>query len=480
MIKKEDLHQITEYLWEIPKSFNPKMLVPARFYASQKLLNEILQDKSLEQLVNVCSLKGIQKYGLALPDIHEGYASPIGGVAALKVEDGVISPGMQGYDINCGMRILTSPYQEKEIRPYLERLVDQISRDIPSGLGQGRETKLTLTQLDKILEGGAYQLVKEGYGDEEDLEYCEAGGYLKGAEAGVVSDLAKKRGQAQLGTLGAGNHFLEIQVVNQIFQPEIAQVFGLFLKQVVLMIHTGSRGLGHQVATDYIKEFLPLSEKYYLNLVDPEFACVPFQSPEGQACFKASQAAANYAWANRQLISYYLRKAWQKVLGERDNTLQVLYDVAHNIIKLEEYQLEGKKTLLAVHRKGATRSFPPGHPEIPLKYRAVGQPVLIPGSMGSPSYVLSGTEEAEASFYSACHGAGRVMSRHQALKKISGQELKQKLSRQGILVKVNYLAGLPEEAPWAYKDINEVVEVVTQAGLAQKVAELKPLAVIKG
>lgn len=479
-MQKENLIKINDYLWEIPQSFRSDMLVPARFFANEKLMGDILKDRSLEQLINLCTLKGIKRYGLAMPDIHEGYASPIGGVAAIDTEEGIISPGMQGYDINCGMRILCSEYSEAEIKDKISKLAEKIYQEVPSGLGKGRKIKMNMYDLDQILERGAQKLVNDGYGEKEDLENCEAGGSLENADASAVSLLAKKRGQNQVGTLGSGNHFLEIQKVSEIYDEKIAEIFGLFQNQVVIMIHTGSRGLGHQVATDYIKEFMGLMDKYQIKVPDREFACVPFKSPEGQRGFQASQAAANYAWANRQMITYYIRKAWENVLGKKAGSLKALYDVAHNIIKLEKYKINNQLIELAIHRKGATRAFPPHHPDIPAKYQEVGQPVLIPGSMGTASYILHGTEEAEQSFYSACHGAGRTMSRHEAIRKVQGQELKKEMENKGIIVKVGSVFGLAEEAPQAYKNISEVVEVVHQAGLAKKVVQLKPLAVIKG
>ena len=480
MITKKDLNKLTDYLWEIPKSFRSDMRVPARIYANEKLLEDATHDESIEQLINLCVLPGIQKYGLAMPDIHEGYASPIGGVAAISIVDGIISPGMQGYDINCGMKLLRSDYSEKELRPYLDKLATEIQKEVPSGLGQGRQTKVDIATLDKILEGGAQELAKQGYAEKEDVENCEANGRLERADASTVSNTAKNRGQDQVGTLGSGNHFLEIQKVAEIFNEAAAKVFGLFRDQVVVMIHCGSRGLGHQVATDYIREFMGLMEKYKIKVPDREFACVPFNSPEGKRGMSASACAANYAWANRQMIAHYVRKAWQNVLGENSRSLTAVYDVAHNIIKLEKYEINGKEIEVAVHRKGATRAFPPNHPEIPEKYRQVGQPVLIPGSMGTASYVLRGTKEAKESFYSTCHGAGRTMSRHQATRTLSGQEIIRNLEVKGIIIKCYSMRGIAEEAPQAYKDIDEVVEVVHQAGLSKKVAKLVPLAVIKG
>lgn len=480
MISKKDFTKINDYLWEIPKSFRSGMRVPARAYVSEKMLEESFKDRSLDQLVNVATLPGIQKYALAMPDMHEGYASPIGGVAAIRISDGVIAPGMQGYDINCGVRLIKSVHTAKELRPYLDNLATEIQKEIPSGLGRGRQIKLSTTEIDKILEGGVPFLVKQGYGEKEDIENCEAGGKLEWADADSVSKYAKNRGKDQVGTLGSGNHFLEVQKVEQILDADIARTFGLFQDQVVLMVHCGSRGLGHQVCTDYLREFIPLMErKYKIQVPDREFACVPFSSEEGQRAMAASAAAANFAWANRQMILHYLRIAWRRILGERES-LTLLYDVAHNIIKREKYIINGKETEVAVHRKGATRAFPPGHLEIPDRYRAVGQPVILPGSMGTASYVLVGTREGELAFYSTCHGAGRAMSRHAAMRKITGQEVVKQLNQKGIIVKCWSMRGIAEEAPLAYKDIDEVVDVVHNAGLSRKVARLVPLAVIKG
>jgi len=479
MISKKDFKKISDWLWEIPKSFRDDMRVPARAYVSEKMLEDVFRDRSLPQLVNLCCLPGIQKYGLAMPDMHEGYASPIGGVAAIRTSDGIISPGMQGYDINCGVRLLLSDYLEKEVKGHLENLATEIQKEVPSGLGQGRQIKLSIEQIDKILEGGVKRLVDQGYGEKEDIENCEAEGCLEWAEASAVSFQAKNRGRGQVGTLGSGNHFLEIQKVQEIFDEKVADAFGLFKDQIVIMVHCGSRGLGHQVATDYIREFMGLMEKYKIEVPDREFACVPFNSPEGQRGLAASACAANYAWANRQMITHFVRKAWRSIFGEK-TSLRLLYDVAHNIIKKEKYVIEGKEVEVAMHRKGSTRAFPPGHAEIPERYRLVGQPVLIPGSMGTSSYILVGTEKSKEAWYSTCHGAGRTMSRHEAMRRVSGQEVVNELESKGIIVKCWSLGGIAEEAPIAYKDVEQVVDVVHNAGLSKKVAKLIPLAVIKG
>jgi len=391
---------------------------------------------------------------------------------------------------NCGVRLLKSEYTEQEISPYLEKLISEMQREIPSGLGRGRKIKFTVKEINEILEGGIPYLVKRGYGTEEDVANCEEQGKMPEADASCVSERAKQRGRDQVGTLGSGNHFCEIQKVIEIFDEKVAKVFGLFKNQIVVMIHTGSRGLGHQNCTDYLRLVIPAYSRYGIKLPDKELACVPFNTPLGQRFFKAMSAACNYAWANRHMIAFYIKKVWKKVLGEKAN-LSLLYDVAHNIAKIEEHEVDpsplakgdrvdGQKMKLIVHRKGATRAFPPEHPEIPTKYRKTGQPVLIPGSMGTASYILSGTQKAKESFFSVCHGAGRMMSRHEALRRVSGPELKTKLEKRGIIIKAGSLRGLAEEAPSAYKDVDQVIEVVSRAGLANKVACLVPLAVIKG
>jgi len=380
---------------------------------------------------------------------------------------------------NCGMKLLKSEYSEKEIKPYLDKLATEIQKEVPSGLGRGRKIKLSIEQINRILEGGVPYLVKQGYGEQEDVENCEAKGSLSQADASAVSERAKNRGRNQVGTLGSGNHFLEIQKVEEIFDEKVAELFGLFKNQLVIMIHTGSRGFGHQVATDYIKEFMGLMEKYKIRVPDREFACVPFNSSEGQRYFAAMGCGANFAWANRHMISHYVKEAWRKILGEKEK-LTLLYDVAHNIIKKEKYLIDGQETEVAVHRKGATRAFPPGHPEVPERYREVGQPVIIPGTMGTASYVLAGTEKSKEAWHSVCHGAGRRMSRRAATRKFPGSEVVQNLEDKGIIIKYWGLRGIAEEAPMAYKDVNSVVQIVHNAGLAKKVAKLVPLAVIKG
>lgn len=477
-MKKEDFIKINDWLWEIPKSFRGDMRVPARIYASEKMLEDI-EEGAFTQVINVSTLPGIVKYSLAMPDIHWGYGFAIGGVAATKLPEGVISPSGIGFDINCGVRLLKSDSNQKEIKSYLDQLATEMQREVPSGLGRGRKIKLSIEQVEKILEGGVPYLVKKGYGEKEDTENCEAKGKLEWADASVVSDHAKNRGRGQVGTLGSGNHFLEIQKVDEIFDQRAAEAFGLFKGQIVVMIHTGSRGLGHQVCTDYLKTVVQALQRYRIKLPDRELACAPFSSPEGQKYFKAMAAAANYAWSNRHMIMHYVRKAWQDVLGEKTK-LTLLYDVAHNIAKIEEHEVSGKKMKLCVHRKGATRAFPPGHPEVPERYREVGQPVLIPGTMGTASYVLVGTEKSAEAWYTVCHGSGRTMSRRAATRRFPGTEVVEDLENKGIIVKCRSFRGIAEEAPQAYKDIEKVVDVVHNAGLSKKVARLVPLAVIKG
>ena len=480
MISKRDFKKINNWLWEIPVSYRADMRVPVRIYASEKMLEKVFEDRTLEQLINTATLPGIVNYSMAMPDAHEGYGFPIGGVAAMNMEKGVISPGGVGYDINCGMRVLKSSFLEKDIKPYLDNLASEIQKEVPSGLGRGRQVKLSNTEIDKILEGGAKFLVEKGYGEKEDVENCEAGGRLNWGGVSDVSNQAKNRGKDQVGTLGSGNHFLEIQKVAEIFDEKAAKAFDLFKDQVVIMIHTGSRGLGHQVATDYIKIMMQSMPKYGINLPDRELAACPINSLEGKKYFSAMACAANYAWANRQMIAHYVRKSWDSVLGGKTSQLTMLYDVAHNIAKKEKHIVDGKEIELCVHRKGATRAFPPDNQEIPEKYRSVGQPVLIPGSMGTASYILVGQKEGEQAFYSTCHGAGRTMSRHQAMRTITDQEVVRNLEEKGIIVKCWSSRGIAEEAPLAYKNIDEIVDVVHNAGLSKKVAKLVPLAVIKG
>ncbi len=449
-------------------------------YASEALLEHIRQDLSLEQAMNVATLPGIVGPSLAMPDIHQGYGFPIGGVAATDLEHGVVSPGGVGFDINCGVRLVRTTLTEAEVRPKLKAIVDQVFRDVPCGTGGSGFVSVDAKQLEEVLVRGAPWMVENGYGERSDAEYAEAGGALPDADPDKVSDRAKQRGRPQLGTLGSGNHFLEIQYVESIHDEAAARALGLETGQVVVLIHSGSRGLGHQVCTDYLAQMGPAMKRYNITLPDRQLACVPIQSEEGQAYLAAMRAAANFAWANRQGITHFLRQAFRKVFGAGVR-LQVVYDVCHNIAKHERYEVEGRKRDVLVHRKGATRAFPPDHREIPQAYREVGQPVLIPGSMGTASWVLVGAEGAmRETFGSVCHGAGRMLSRTAAKKGRNAREVEKQLAEQGILVRSETRDGILEEIPEAYKNVDEVIEVVHQAGLARKAARLRPMGVIKG
>lgn len=484
---KADFKKINDYLWEIPKSFRSDMHVPGRIYVSEQLLGELEPD-AITQIVNVATLPGIVKYSFAMPDAHTGYGFVIGGVAALDVDQGgVISPGGVGFDIACGMRLLTSELTAEKLAPHLDAVATEIQREVPSGLGRGRKLKFDANAMNRILESGAKGLVEQEYGEPDDAQNSEAEGQHPNADPSLVSDRAKTRGRDQVGTLGSGNHFAEVQRVERIFDENAARALGLFLNQVVVMIHTGSRGLGHQIATDYLRLMDKAVKKYNIRLPDRQLAATPFNSLEGQKYFQAMACGANFALANRQMIAHFVRKAWEKVLGEAGGRLQMVYDVAHNTAKLEEHDVDPStgsgqvaKRKLIVHRKGATRAFPPGHSEITEKYRKIGQPIFIPGSMGTASYVLVGTDGGAESWYSTCHGAGRRMSRHAAIRALSARNIVRELESRGILIKSRSLRGVAEEAPEAYKDIDEVVSVVHNAGLSKKVARLVPLAVVKG
>jgi len=479
-MQKSDLKKITDYLWEIPKNRWDKMNVPARVYADEKLLEKVFEDRSMGQLVNVATLPGIQKWALAMPDIHEGYGFPIGGVAAFDLE-GIVSPGGVGYDINCGVRLLRSQITFDEIKDQIVSLMNQSQRDVPSGLGSRHKEKLSDPELNKILDNGAKELVGKGIGNQNDLDHCEENGSMKDADSGKVSDRAKNRGRNELGTLGSGNHFLEIQRVDQIYDEEVAKAFGIFKNQVTIMIHCGSRGLGHQVATDYIRELLKLVQRENIWLADRELVYAPIESKEGQNYLSAMRASANFAWANRHMIAHLVHGAWKRILGDTAGSLDLVYDVAHNIAKIEEHEIEGQTKKVCVHRKGATRAFGPGREELHSDYCHIGQPVIIPGTMGTASYILVGTNEAmKQTFGSVCHGAGRTMSRKKAKRAVDIGKLRREFEKKGIILRVASRGELGEEAPVAYKDIDNVVNVVHEAGLARKVARLRPLGVIKG
>ncbi len=483
MVSSKDFKRIDQFLYEVPPEFRNDMRVPARFYADPELLEGALGDKSLEQLVNTATMPGIVKYALAMPDIHQGYGFPIGGVIATKLPDGVISPGGVGYDINCGVRLLGTHIDQEEADPYLDDLASALYANCPSGVGQGGNIKLKPGELDKLVEQGARWALKRGYATEADLERTEEQGCIDGADAGKVSERAKKRGNDQVGTLGAGNHFIEVDVVDEIFDEIAAERMGLAPGRLAVQIHCGSRGFGHQVCTDYVKLFQKAVQKYGISLPDRELVCAPLNSPEGQDYLAAMKAAANYAFANRQVLTYHIRRSFEETLAGKIKNHHVfqVYDIAHNMAKIEEHEIDGRKVKVCVHRKGATRAFGPGSAVLPGVYRDIGQPVLVPGSMGTASWVLLGTAGSMAqTFGSTCHGAGRTMSRSQAKKTIWGAELREELEAGGIHVRAGSMSGLAEEAPTAYKDVDRVVEVVHGAGIAKKVARLVPIAVVKG
>ncbi len=473
------LHRLDEVLWEIPASAREDMRVPARLFADEEILDAIREDRSLEQLQNVATLPGIVEAALAMPDVHQGYGFPVGGVAATLPPDGVVSPGGVGYDINCGVRLLALPLEEAELGGRRADLVHQISRAVPAGAGKRGAIRLERAALDRVLVEGARALVaRHGVGTEDDLSHTESGGTLAGAEPERVSERAKQRGSRQLGTMGSGNHFVEVQAVERVVDAAVAEALGLREGQVTVLIHSGSRGLGHQVCTDYVKRMDAAIARHRIVLPDRELACAPLSSPEGRAYMGAMACAANFAWANRQAIAHRVREAAGEALGAAvaAGTRQV-YDVAHNVAKLEEH---GGRDL-CVHRKGATRAFPAGSPDLPAAYRESGQPVFIPGSMGTASYVMRGMPGSlERSFGSACHGAGRRMSRTGARRRVTGAELRGQLEGEGIVVRCPSQRGLAEEAPFAYKDVDRVVRVVERAGLAAPVARLRPLGVVKG
>ena len=483
MVGTRDFKKIGDFLYEIPTSHRPDMRVPARFYADDRLLDGITGDRSLEQLVNTATLPGVVRHVLAMPDIHQGYGFPIGGVVATELPHGVISPGGVGYDINCGVRLLASPLEADAVRPHLDHLATVLYANCPSGVGQGGPVKLKPGELDELMEKGARWALKRGFATEADLDRTEEGGCLAGADAGKVSARARERGRGQVGTLGAGNHFIEVDMVDRVQDETAARRLGLFPGQVVVQIHCGSRGLGHQVCTDYVNLFQKAVRQYGLTLPDRELVCAPVGSPEGRDYLAAMQAAANYAFANRQVLAFHIRRSFEQVLAGRvkNHHLFQVYDIAHNMAKIESHTVGGRRLTLCVHRKGATRAFGPGSEVLPAAYRDIGQPVLVPGSMGTSSWVLVGTAGAmDQTFGSTCHGAGRTMSRHQAKRSVHGAGLREELEARGIHVRAGSLSGLAEEAPGAYKDVDRVVDVVHGAGIARRVARLTPLAVIKG
>jgi tRNA-splicing ligase RtcB len=474
------LHRIDQVRVRIPRDERRGMRTDVIVYASGALIDQIRQDLSLEQAINVATLPGIVGPSLAMPDIHQGYGFPIGGVAATDWESGVVSPGGVGFDINCGVRLVRTSLAAGDVRPRLRELVNQIFRDVPCGTGGEGPLRITKPQLDQVLVQGARWMVENGYGQPRDAEFTEERGAIEGADPDQVSARAKERGRPQLGTLGSGNHFLEIQCVERVLEPEAARAMGLEEGQAVVLIHCGSRGLGHQVCTDYLAQMGAAMKRYQITLPDRQLACVPTQSPEGQAYLAAMRASANFAWANRQAILHFLRGSFERIFGG-EARLDLVYDVCHNIAKRERHFFGGESRDVLVHRKGATRAFPPGHRDLPDAYRHIGQPVLIPGSMGTASWVLTGADGAmRETFGSVCHGAGRLMSRTAARKGRDAREVQRKLEEQGILVRSETRDGILEEVPEAYKNVDEVIEVVHQAGLASKVARLRPMGVIKG
>ncbi len=477
---KEKLRKISPYKWEIPK--HGKMRVPGIVFASEEVIKDV-EDGALQQVANAATLPGIVKASMAMPDIHYGYGLPIGGVIATDWYEGIVSPGGVGFDINCGVRLIRSNLTLKDIEPRKEKLLNALFRKIPTGVGSTGKLRLSHSELREVLANGSGWAVRKGYGTERDLEVTESGGKLPWADPSEVSTKALERGKDQLGTLGSGNHFAEVQVVEEIYDEKIAKEFGLELGMITLMIHTGSRGLGHQVATDFLVVMEKALSKYKIWLPDRQLACAPIQSKEGKRYLGAMASAANFAWANRQIIMHWAREAFKEALGMtyEEMGLELIYDHAHNIVKKEEHRLNGRKLTLAVHRKGATRAFPPGHPELPAKYRKTGQPVIIPGDMGRYSYLLVGTPRAmEETFGSSCHGAGRVMSRHKAIKAAKGRSIEAELKNMGILVKSASRKTVMEEMPEAYKDVSLVVESIEGAGISRKVARMRPLLVIKG
>ncbi len=480
-IKREDLIKIDDVTYEIPTSYRPDMRVPARVFMNEQMMEDVINDKALWQLVNVSTLPGIQRAAFAMPDIHQGYGFPIGGVAGTDVNaGGVISPGGIGYDINCGVRLLAADMTAKELEPHIQKLATRLFHKIPSGVGRGGKLNFDPAELNTILAKGAQRMLELGYGELQDIELCEEHGCMAVADPAMISDKAKKRGGDQLGTLGSGNHFLEVQAVDEIYDTEAAAAFGLKKDQVTIMIHCGSRGLGHQTCTDYVRSMMSKLPDWGYELPDRELIYALFHSKEGMDYYKAMAAAANYAWANRHLIGHWVRQAWHDVVG-KSVTLSMVYDVSHNLGKVERHMVDGSEKELLVHRKGATRAFGPGLVEVPEKYRSVGQPVLIPGTMGTSSYVLVGTTHSmEVAFGSSCHGAGRRLSRTQAKKLVRGSQLREQLEKRGIIIRSDSDPGLAEEAPLAYKDVDNVVDVVQAAGLAKKVVRVRPLAVIKG
>ena len=480
---KGPIEKIDDYRWRIPKSFAQGMRVPGLIFADEAMMKQIRSDQAPQQVANVAHLPGVLNFSMAMPDIHWGYGFPIGGVAGMDAEAGVISPGGVGYDINCGVRLIRTNLTRLDISNVISKLVDRMFVNVPCGVGSTGKLKLSGKDEKTVLKQGSAWAVKQGFGWQEDVERTEQSGCIEGADPEALSARALERGRPQLGTLGSGNHFLEIQEVTDIYDESVAKVFGLSKGQITVMIHTGSRGLGYQVCDDNLDVMVRAMGRYHIQIPDKQLACAPVSSPEGRKYMAGMAGAANYAWTNRQLILHWVRQSFEEVLGQSAEKLgmHMVYDVAHNIAKFEEHTVNGQKQNVVVHRKGATRAFAPGRPELPEIYRHVGQPVLIPGDMGRASYVLVGTEKAmEQTFGSTCHGAGRVMSRHAAIKATKGRAIERELGDRGIVVRSRGRQTLHEEASEAYKDIDKVVEIVHQAGISRKVARMRPLGVVKG
>lgn len=478
------LEKIDDYRWRIPRSYNPGMKVSGVIYADEKLLKDIFHDKALEQVANVAFLPGIVNYSLAMPDIHWGYGFPIGGVAATDIEEGgVVSPGGVGFDINCGVRLLKTNLRYDDVKDSLTNLINALFSDVPSGVGSKGDIRVTQKEEKQLLIKGARWAVEQGFGVEADLECTEERGEIKGADPDAVSERAFERGKAQSGTLGSGNHFLEVQVIDQLYDAKLCDSFGLNEGQVMVAIHSGSRGFGYQICEDSLRNMVHCLQKYHINVPDRQLACAPVNSPEAKLYLAAMRCAANYAWANRQCLMHLTRKTFERVFGIpwQKMGMELIYDVAHNIAKIEKYTVNGKEKSLCVHRKGATRAFGPDNPALPDRYKKTGQPVIIPGDMGRNSYLLVGTKKAEEeTFGSTCHGAGRVKSRTAATRDINVNVLLKDLESKGIIVKASGKGTLVEEAPSAYKNVNDVVDVVHNAGISKRVCRMRPIGVIKG
>ncbi len=483
MASKTDFHKVDDFLWELPASHRAGMQTAVRIIADDALLEDALGDLSVEQAMNVASLPGLAGRVVVMPDVHQGYGMPIGGVMAARLDGGMISPGAVGYDINCGARLLSTSIIFEEAEGKLADLATALYRNCPSGVGEKGSVPLSVDELDRVCREGARWALRKGYADKNDVERTEEEGCLEGADPQQVSARAKERGRGQLGTLGAGNHFLEVDVVEKIFDAPAAAAMGLREGNLALQIHCGSRGFGHQICTDYVQSFQSAVKRYGIHLPDRELVCAPFESNEGKSYLAAMKAAANFAFANRQVLAFHARRSFEEVFGGSRIRWQFsqVYDIAHNMAKVETHTIDGRREKVCIHRKGATRAFGPGHEGIPQEFKPLGQPVLVPGSMGTGSWVLLGTAGSmELSYGSCCHGAGRMMSRAQAKREVRGDKLRSELEHQGVRIRAGSLPGLAEEAPQAYKDVDRVIAAVCGAGIARKVARLRPVAVVKG